>query len=144
MIKVESKKLSSEESKILAGITISARKGTPLESNRTVEDVARGIEDLSTNDSFQLLIASDENGDIVGWTHYYVVFRLMDFISGFFPLVKESSESEKIALSLIEAAKRIEGSVPTYKPVCATNHDVVQRMSTTYIHYIQVNTRDFQ
>ncbi|MBY8998211.1 MAG: GNAT family N-acetyltransferase [Candidatus Thorarchaeota archaeon] len=106
MIKVESKKLSSEECKVLANITKSARKGTPLESERTVEDVARGIEDLSTNDAFQILIASDENGNIVGWTYYYVAFPLMDFINGFFPLVDENNEPEKIALSLIEAAKR--------------------------------------
>ena len=39
-IKVESKKLSSEECKVLANITKSARKGTPLESERSVDDIA--------------------------------------------------------------------------------------------------------
>ncbi|MHA2396104.1 MAG: GNAT family N-acetyltransferase [Candidatus Thorarchaeota archaeon] len=106
MVKVESRKLSSEECKVLANITITARKGTPEESERSVDDIAKGIERVSTNDDFQLLIASDENGNIIGWTYYYVAFPLMDFISGFFPLVRESGDSEEIALSLIEAAKR--------------------------------------
>lgn len=106
MIKVESRKLSSEECKVLANITITARKGTPVESDRSVDDVAKRIESLSTNDDFQLLIASDETGNIVGWTYYYIAFPLMDFISGFFPLVEENGDSEEIALSLIEAAKR--------------------------------------
>ena len=106
MIQVESRKLSSEEIRVLANITKSVRQGTPLESERSVDDIAKNIESLSTNDGFQLLIATDEKGNLVGWTYYYVAFRLMDFISGFFPLVSENDDSEKIALSLIEAAKR--------------------------------------
>ena len=106
MVQVESRKLSSEECKVLANITKSARKGTPLESERSVDDIARGIERITSNDEFQLLIASDENENIVGWTYYYVAFRLMDFISGFFPLVSEHKDTEEIALSLIEASKR--------------------------------------
>jgi ribosomal protein S18 acetylase RimI-like enzyme len=104
MIQVESRKLSSEECRVLANITKSARKGTPLESERSVDDIAKSIENLSTNDGFQLLTATDENGNLVGWTYYYIAFRLMDFISGFFPLVSE--HKEEIALSLIEASKR--------------------------------------
>lgn len=106
MIKVESRKLSSEDCKRIARITMSARKGTPLESERSVEEVAQGIERISADDSFQILIASDDTGNIVGWTYYYIVFHLMDFISGFFPLVEENGDSEEIALLLIEAAKR--------------------------------------
>ncbi|MHA1964668.1 MAG: GNAT family N-acetyltransferase [Candidatus Thorarchaeota archaeon] len=106
MVQVESRKLSAGECKKLAGITISARKGTPLESDRSIEEVARSIENISTNVDFQLLTATDEKGNLVGWTYYYVAFRLMDFISGFLPLVSVNNDSEKIALSLIEAAKR--------------------------------------
>jgi len=106
MIKVESRKLSSEERKRIAKITMSARKGTPLESERSVEEVAQGIERISSDDGFQILIASDDTGNIVGWTYYYIAFQLMDFISGFFPLVEETGDSEEIALSLIEVAKK--------------------------------------
>jgi ribosomal protein S18 acetylase RimI-like enzyme len=106
MIKVESRKLSSEDYKILAKITKSARKGTILESEKSVEDIARSIESISTSDDFQLLTATDGKGNLIGWTYYYVAFRLMDFISGFFPIVSETKDSEKIALSLIEASKR--------------------------------------
>ena len=106
MIKVESRKLSSEECKKLARITLAARKGTPLDSERSVEEVALGIERISADDGFQILIASDDTGNIVGWTYYYIVFHLMDFISGFFPLVEENGDSEEITLLLIEAAKR--------------------------------------
>ena len=106
MIKVDSRKLTPDECRVLADITISARKGTPLESERSVDDIAKSIENLSPSNGFQVLIASDENGNIIGWLYYYVAFRLMDFISGFFPLVRKNSDTEKIALSLIEAAKR--------------------------------------
>ena len=106
MIQVDSRKLSSEECKVLANITKSARKGTPLETERSVDDIAKSIQDLSTNEGFRLLTATNEKGALVGWTYYYVAFHLMDFISGFFPLVSETADSEKIALSLIEAAKR--------------------------------------
>ncbi|MHA1943252.1 MAG: hypothetical protein ACW96M_02545, partial [Candidatus Thorarchaeota archaeon] len=79
MIKTESRKLSSEEYRILADITKSARKGTPMESERSVEEIARSIENISTNADYQLLTATDEKGNLVGWTYYYVAFRLMDF-----------------------------------------------------------------
>jgi ribosomal-protein-alanine N-acetyltransferase len=106
MIEVESRKLSPEDCKALAEITVSNRKNTPLQSNRSVGDVALGIEKLSSNDSFQILVASDEQGKFVGWIHYYTAFPLMAFISGFEPVVEEMHESEKIALSLIEASKK--------------------------------------
>ena len=106
MIKIDSRRLSSEESEILARIFIATRKGTPLESIRKVEDVARDFEEISASDDFHLLVASDEENNIVGCIYYYVAFSLMDFISGFFPLVNENNDSEKIALSLIEASKR--------------------------------------
>jgi hypothetical protein len=69
MVQVESRKLSSEDCKKLAGITISARKGTPLESDRSLDDIARIIEGLSTNDGFQILTANNENDNLVGWTY---------------------------------------------------------------------------
>ncbi len=106
MNQVESRKLSAKDCEALARITISARKNTPMESKRSVEEVTRNIESLSTNEDFQILTASDEKGRVVGWTYYYVAFPLMTFISGFLPLVDEKQESEDIALSLIEASKR--------------------------------------
>ncbi|MGD9395245.1 MAG: hypothetical protein PVJ05_02335 [Candidatus Thorarchaeota archaeon] len=48
MIKVESRELSADDCKKLANLSISARKGTPLESDRSVDEIAKGIEDLST------------------------------------------------------------------------------------------------
>jgi ribosomal protein S18 acetylase RimI-like enzyme len=106
MFQVESRKLSSEDCKALAGITIANRKNTPLESNKSVEEVALGIEKLSSNGNYQILVASDERGKLVGWIHFYTAFPLMAFISGFNPVVDEMHESERIALSLIEASKQ--------------------------------------
>ncbi|MGY5857823.1 MAG: GNAT family N-acetyltransferase [Candidatus Thorarchaeota archaeon] len=106
MIKVDSRKLSSEDCKTLARITISARKGTPLESNRRLDDIAKIIEGLSTNDGFRILTATDGSGNIVGWIYYYTAFPLMTFISGFYPEVIESPRSDEIALALIEASKK--------------------------------------
>jgi len=85
---------------------MSERKNTPLESRRKLEDVAQDFAEISASDDYRLLVAVDEEDNIVGCIYYYVAFRLMDFISGFIPLVDENSDSEKIALSLIEAAKR--------------------------------------
>ena len=106
MIKVDSRKLSSEDCKTLARITISARKGTPLESNRRLDDIAKIIEGLSTNDGFRILTATDDSGTLVGWIYYYTAFPLMTFISGFYPEVVESHKSDEIALALIEASKK--------------------------------------
>jgi ribosomal-protein-alanine N-acetyltransferase len=106
MVQVKSGKLNSEDCKKLASLTKSARKGTPLESSRNVNEVAQGIESLSTNDAFRIMTASDESGDFIGWIYYYVAFPLMTFISGFYPVVDETQESEKTALALIEASKR--------------------------------------
>jgi ribosomal protein S18 acetylase RimI-like enzyme len=106
MIQVESRKLSSEECKTLAEITISARRGTPLEGTKSAEEIATNIEHLSATDGFQFWIASDVKGRIIGWTYDYVGFPLMTFISGFLPHIAKTKESEKIALSLIEAEKK--------------------------------------
>jgi ribosomal-protein-alanine N-acetyltransferase len=103
VIQVKSGKLSSEDCKKLARFNISTRRGTPLESNRSVVDIARSIESLSTNDGFRILTASDEDGDFVGWIYYYVAFPLMTFISGFYPVVDDSAGD--IASALIEASK---------------------------------------
>ncbi|MFW9925801.1 MAG: GNAT family N-acetyltransferase [Candidatus Thorarchaeota archaeon] len=72
----------------------------------SVDEIAKSIENLSKNDAFQILTASDENGKLCGWIYYYVAFPLMTFISGFYPVVAETPNSEKIALELIEASKR--------------------------------------
>ncbi len=106
MIRVESKSLSSEDCQTLARITITAEKGTPLESTRSVQERAKNIQNLAANDSFEILVAMDDTDAIVGWTYYYTAFPLMTFISGFYPIVDKTRESDKIALALIEASKK--------------------------------------
>ncbi|MHA2423517.1 MAG: GNAT family N-acetyltransferase [Candidatus Thorarchaeota archaeon] len=106
MIRVKAKKLSSEECKILAQITIDARSGTVLESKTSIEDRISSIAQLSENDAFKILVAFDEEDTIVGWTYYYVAFPLMTFISGFYPIVDSKYDAEEIALALIEAGKK--------------------------------------
>jgi ribosomal-protein-alanine N-acetyltransferase len=106
MIQVESKKLNSDDCEVLARLTVSARKGTPLESDRDVEEFARNIKSVSTNDDYEILTASDEEGNVVGWIYYYVAIPSMTFINGFLPVVGEIHESEKIAWFLIEESKR--------------------------------------
>ncbi|MGY5874384.1 MAG: GNAT family N-acetyltransferase [Candidatus Thorarchaeota archaeon] len=105
MIHVEFKKLTSDDCQTIAMITISARKGTPLESDRSIQERAESIEKLAANDAFRILVAIDETDTIVGWTYDYVAFPLMTFISGFFPVVEQTPDSERIALALIEAEK---------------------------------------
>lgn len=105
MVRVESKKLTPEDCMLLARITKSARKDTPLESEKSVEVLAKNIEKLSMNDEFQILTAYDEKRNIVGWTYFYLAFPLMAFISGFYPTVIESRDADEIASSLIEASK---------------------------------------
>ena len=87
MIHVKSEKLSSEECRKLAILNVSTRKGTPVESDKSVDDITQSIQNLSTNDAFQILTASDDKGNLVGWMYYYVAFPLMTFISGFYPVV---------------------------------------------------------
>lgn len=106
MIQIESRKLNSEDIEILAKITKSARRDTPLESEMTLEESAKNIETLSTNDDYQILTALNEAGEIVGWIYYYVGFPLMAFINGFMPLLDTTHESDEIALALIETSKR--------------------------------------
>ncbi len=106
MIRVESKKLTSEECDVLATLTIAVRKGTVLESERSKKEVTTQLMRFSENDGFQIYVAYDESEDIVGWLNTYVGFPLMTFISGFEPVVHETERAEEIALSLIEAAKR--------------------------------------
>ena len=106
MIQVESKQLRPEDCKILARITSSAREKTPLESGKSIEEIAANIERISSSDEEQILVARDENGDILGWISFYVGIPPMAFIDGFMPIVDSKYEPEKTALSLIEAAKR--------------------------------------
>ena len=105
LVTIRSEKLSSEECKQLALLNISTRKGTPLESSKSEDEIAKNIENISNSDAFQVLTASDENGKLVGWIYYYIAFPLMTFISGFYPEVIQSQASEEIALALIEASK---------------------------------------
>jgi GNAT superfamily N-acetyltransferase len=105
MIRLESRELSSEECKILAGITISTRKGTPLESKKSLDEIAKIIEGFTKHDGFKIHVAIDEDGNLVGWTYYYTAFPLMTFISGFYPEVVESHGSEDIEIALIKASK---------------------------------------
>jgi ribosomal protein S18 acetylase RimI-like enzyme len=106
MFQIESRMLSSEDCTILAKITKSARANTPLDSDKTIEEISKNIEELSKDNKYQILLALDEAGSLVGWTYYYIGFPLMAFISGFLPLLDEVSKSDEIALSLIEAAKK--------------------------------------
>jgi hypothetical protein len=66
MIRVGSKKLSSEDCIALARITASAQKGTPLESDKSLDEVAATIEKLFARDGVQILVAQDESGVILG------------------------------------------------------------------------------
>ncbi|MFW9809382.1 MAG: GNAT family N-acetyltransferase [Candidatus Thorarchaeota archaeon] len=106
MIQINSDKLNFKQCKELALLSISTRKGTPMESEKGVDEIAQSIENLSKNDAFQILTASDQNGKLCGWIYYYVAFPLMTFISGFYPVVAKTPYSEEIALELIEASKR--------------------------------------
>ncbi len=106
MIHVESGELSPEDCVTLAKITKYARQGTPVESDKTIEEISKNIEDLSISDGYRIFIALDDVENIVGWIYYYVGFPLMSFISGFLPLVDKTRESEEIAISLIKASKR--------------------------------------
>ncbi|MFX1605803.1 MAG: GNAT family N-acetyltransferase [Promethearchaeota archaeon] len=106
MIKLESRRLNADDCKKLARLNISVRKDTPLETKRSVVDIAKSIEGLSNNDGFHIIVASDEMGNIVGWTYYYVAFPLMTFISGFYPVVEQTERSEEIAQGLIKASKK--------------------------------------
>ena len=106
MIHVAQRKLSSKDCQVLAKITVSASKGTPLESNKSVEEIAANIEKLSASNETQILVAQNEKGIILGWIHYYIDIPQMAFINGFFPIVEPTERSEEIAIAIIEAAKR--------------------------------------
>ena len=90
---------------ILAKMTINARKGTPLEVKKSMEELAKDIERMSSDESNHVLVAVD-NGSLVGWIQYYVGFPHMSFIEDFLPVVDSSYDVESIAPQLIEAAKR--------------------------------------
>jgi ribosomal protein S18 acetylase RimI-like enzyme len=105
MIHVVSKKLSSKDCITLARITVSAQRGTPLESDRSLVEVAATIEKLFASDGGQVLVAQDDSGVILGWIHYYVDIPPMAFINGFFPIIEPTDRTEEIALTIIEAAK---------------------------------------
>jgi ribosomal protein S18 acetylase RimI-like enzyme len=106
MIRVGSKKLSSEDCIALARITASAQKGTLLESDKSLDEVAATIEKLFASDGVQILVAQDERGVILGWIHYYVDIPPMAFINGFFPIIEPTDRTEEVALAIIDAAKR--------------------------------------
>ncbi|MFW9908266.1 MAG: GNAT family N-acetyltransferase [Candidatus Thorarchaeota archaeon] len=77
-----------------------------MESDKSIEEIASGIEKLSSNESYKILIALNEDGAIIGWIYYYIGMPPMAFINGFLPIVKQSEESEDIATALIEASKK--------------------------------------
>ncbi|MHA1906927.1 MAG: GNAT family N-acetyltransferase [Candidatus Thorarchaeota archaeon] len=106
MIQIEIDKVSSDDYQALARMTIDARKGSILESTRSMEERIANIKTLSENDAFRILVARDDQGVIVGWTYYYIAFRLMTFISGFYPIVAKTDDADRIALSLLEAGKK--------------------------------------
>jgi len=106
MIRVESKRIRPEDCKILARITSSAREKTPLESGKSIEEIAANIERISSSDEVQILVARDDNGVVLGWISFYVGIPPMAFIDEFMPIVDSQYEPEKTALTLIEEAKR--------------------------------------
>ena len=105
MVKIESRKLTVEDCEALAKITKDARKNTPLESERSVEDITNSIEKIAASDDFHIITATNERGKFIGWTYYYIAFPSMAFISGSYPTVVELDNHEAVALSLIEASK---------------------------------------
>jgi ribosomal protein S18 acetylase RimI-like enzyme len=106
MIQVESKRAGTEEYRVLTKITISARKGTPLESDKSAEEIAGDIERISSRDEYQILTARDQEKTVRGWIYYYLGIPPMAFVNAFQPLVEPTYEPEAVALPLIEAAKK--------------------------------------
>ncbi|MFW9850420.1 MAG: GNAT family N-acetyltransferase [Candidatus Thorarchaeota archaeon] len=106
MIHVEIDNVNSEDYQKLAKLMIDTRKGTVLESTKSMQEIVESIKTLAANDAFRMLIARNEQGDIVGWTYYYIAIPLMSFISGFFPIVDKTEDMDSIAVSLIEAGKQ--------------------------------------
>lgn len=106
MIQVECRKAAVEDIPALARIAWSVREGTVFEPDKNVEEIAANIEKISTDDSYRMLIAQDENRTILGWMYYYVRLTPMAFINGFQPIVESTLETDETAMSLIEAAKR--------------------------------------
>lgn len=105
MVHVTSRTLTTEDCKTLARITKDARKNTPIESEKSFEDIVEGIEEIASSDDFHILTAADEKGNLLGWTYYYVAFPSMAFISGYYPTVQDPDSHDDAALSLIEASK---------------------------------------
>ncbi|MFW9806987.1 MAG: hypothetical protein ACFFFK_09695, partial [Candidatus Thorarchaeota archaeon] len=106
MSHIRSEKISMDTCRKLALLNITTRRGTPIESDKTIDEVAKNIEDISSNDAFRILTAFDDNEEPVGWIYYYIAFPPMTFINGFYPVVAETADSEMIAMELIETAKR--------------------------------------
>ncbi len=104
MIHVESIRPSSKEHQVLAEMTINARRGTPLETDKSIETLASDIKAMATNPDYRILLAVDDNGKIVGWISYYMGFPLMAFINGFLPVIDSMHEHGEIATSLIKAS----------------------------------------
>ncbi len=104
-ISIEKRQLNRNECMTLAQMAIRTRRNTPLEGKKSVEELAKDIEEVSNNESFHMLVAMD-NGTPVGWIQYYVGFPLMAFIEEFLPVVDSSYDTENIAIQLIEAAKK--------------------------------------
>jgi GNAT superfamily N-acetyltransferase len=105
MVQVRFGGLSGEDCKKLAHLAINSRKDTPLGSDKSVDELAKSIENIVNDDTYQILTAYDD-GDLVGWMYYYVGFPLMTFINGYYPVVAEKPNSEEIALALIESSKK--------------------------------------
>jgi len=106
-VHVEYRKPDSRECEILAQLTQEERAGTILQSDMTLEQRVKSIEQLAAHDKVQFFLAFDDAGNIIGWTTDYIGFPPMSFISGFLPVVKTHPDSDAIALSLIEEEKRV-------------------------------------
>ncbi|MFW9978527.1 MAG: GNAT family N-acetyltransferase [Candidatus Thorarchaeota archaeon] len=104
-LQIETRKLSLEECTTIAEISVANRRGTPLESGKTIEEISQNIVRISENEKYEIVIA-EENGKIVGCIYYYLGFPLMAFISGFSPIIDPARDSEMIAIALIEASKK--------------------------------------
>lgn len=105
MIQIEGTRPDTDDCIELARITLASRKGTVLDSKRSIGDVSDAIVKIAGNGDFKILVA--RKGEAVqGWIYYYTAFPLMTFISGFYPIVRKSKASRNTATALIEAAKR--------------------------------------
>lgn len=105
VLRIETRKPRNEECETLAEVAIAERSGTPLESQKTLNEHTQDIERIANDESYEIVIATEDE-IVVGWIYYYLRFKPMAFISGFSPIIEPRAESERIALALIEAVKK--------------------------------------